>query len=108
VLNKNKGTATMKVTVPARGKVGVSTAKKLSYTTIFFDGPGTAKLPIRARQGKPVKQLRATGKLRAKFTVTYAPQGPNQPPRGAERRGPDDHPETGSLSAAISGARSRA
>jgi hypothetical protein len=81
-LNTKKGTATLAVEVPAKGKVSVSTAKNLSYTEIFFDGPGQGKLPIRARQGKPVEQLRANGELKVKFTVTYAPQGPNQPPGG--------------------------
>ncbi len=41
--------------VPEKGKVSISTAKNLSFTEIFFDAAGRAKLPIRARQGKPVR-----------------------------------------------------
>jgi hypothetical protein len=39
-------------------------------------------LPIRARQGKPVRRLKATGRLKAKFTVTFVPQGPPTPSGG--------------------------
>ena len=56
-LNKDKGTATLAVEVPEKGKVSVSTAKT-------------------------VQQLKNTGKLKAKFTVTFAPQGPPTPSGG--------------------------
>jgi hypothetical protein len=81
-LNTKKGTATMAVEVPAKGKVSISTAKDVSHTEIFFDGPGQGKLPIKAKQGKPIQLLKANGKLKVNFTVTYAPQGPGQPPGG--------------------------
>jgi hypothetical protein len=76
-LNKKKGTASLAVKVSGKGKVFVSVAKNLSYTVIFFDGAGRGKLPIRPRQGKPVRQLKNTGKLKAKLAVTFTPQGPN-------------------------------
>jgi hypothetical protein len=81
-LNKQKGTATLAVEVPEKGKVSISTAKNLSFTEIFFDAAGRAKLPIRARKGKPIQVLKNTGKLGAKFTVTFAPQGPPTPSGG--------------------------
>ena len=66
----------MLVSVPALGKVGVSTEKQVSYTEVFFDGPGEAKLAIRPRQGKPVKVLEARGRLAVKPAITFVPQGP--------------------------------
>ena len=75
-LNPRKGTATVLVSVPALGKVGVSTEKQVSYTEVFFDGPGEAKLAIRPRQGKPVKVLEARGRLAVKPAITFVPQGP--------------------------------
>jgi hypothetical protein len=81
-LNKQKGTAVLRVEVPEKGKVSISTEKQLSYTEIFFQGAGSGKLPIRARQGKPINQLKANGKLTVKPTITFAPQGPPSPSGG--------------------------
>ena len=75
-LNTRKGTATLLVTVPEKGKVTVTTEKRLAYTEIFFDGAGQAKLPIRARQGKPVQQLKANGELKVSPVISFVPQGP--------------------------------
>lgn len=81
-LNKKKGTATLAVEVPEKGKVSVTTAKNLSATEIFFDAAGRGRLPIRPRQGKPIQVLKNTGKLKAKLAVTFAPQGPPTPSGG--------------------------
>lgn len=80
-LNTKKGTATLKVTVPAYGKVEIVAPKTVSHTQVI-GGPGELTVPIRLRQGKPVMQLRNKGRYRVKLDVFYAPQGPNQPPGG--------------------------
>ncbi len=80
-LNTKKGTATLKVTVPAFGKVQIVAPKTVSHTQVV-GGPGELTLPIRLRQGKPVKQLRNKGRYRVMLDVFYVPQGANQPSGG--------------------------
>ena len=80
-LNTRKGTARLEVTIPAYGKVEITDPKTVSHTKVI-GGPGELSLPIRLRQGKPVRQLRTRGHYRVTLDVFYAPQGPNQPPGG--------------------------
>jgi hypothetical protein len=72
-LNKKKGIAIIKATVPNPGGLTLS-GKGLKAVTKTAGSPGTVKLKIRAK-GKKKKELNSTGKVKVKAKVSYTPTG---------------------------------
>lgn len=78
-LNKKKGTAKLKVTVPGAGQLVAIDAKKkgpkrIRRTSFTATAGGVAALPLKAtKAGK--KTLQAKGKLGFKLRVTFTPTG---------------------------------
>lgn len=78
-LNKKKGTAKLKVTVPGAGQLVAVDAKKkgpkrIQRTSFTATAGGIAALPLKAtKAGK--KTLEAKGKLKFKLRVTFTPTG---------------------------------
>ncbi len=75
-LNKNKGTATIKVSVPNPGRLtatgkGAKTSGAHSAAT-NVTAPGTTKLTVRAT-GKKKAKLNSTGKVKLGITITFTP-----------------------------------
>ena len=57
-------------------------APKTVSPTQVVGGPGELTLPIRLKQGKPVKQLRNRGHYKVKLDILYVPQGRISRPAG--------------------------
>ena len=77
--NKDKGTATLEVTVPNPGDLtvggkGVKSAGGGRAVTSKAVGGGPVKLTIRAK-GKKKRKLNDTGKVKVKPKITYTPTG---------------------------------
>lgn len=78
-LNKKKGTARLKVTVPGAGQIVAVDAKKkgpkrIRRTSFTATADGVAVLPLKAtKAGK--QTLQAKGKLKFKLRVTFTPTG---------------------------------
>jgi len=73
-LNKKKGTAKLKVTVPGPGVLSTALKKKVKKTTVNATAAGTVTLPLKAI-GKGLKTLNKNGKLKLKLPVTFTPTG---------------------------------
>ncbi len=80
-LNKKKGTAVLKVSVPNSGTVvlggkGVKPATASGAVIAkTVDAPGTVKLVVKAKGKKQKRKLKNKGKVGLKAKVTYTPTG---------------------------------
>ncbi len=90
--NKNKGTATLEVTVPNPGDLtvggkGVKSAGGRTAVTSKAVGGGPVQLTIRVK-GKKKRKLNDTGKVKVKPKITYTPTGgaPNTQSRKVKLR----------------------
>ena len=73
-LNKKKGTATLRVSVPGPGKVTLSGKLPVAHGTAVSVGPATVTLTLKAK-GKGRTKLGKQGKLRVSASIGYAPVG---------------------------------
>jgi hypothetical protein len=77
--NKQKGTATLTVTVPFAGELtGAGKGIKVTnaaVSSMTVSAPGSVRLLIKARGRKKKKKLNSTGEVKVKPKITYTPTG---------------------------------
>jgi hypothetical protein len=72
-LNKKKGTAKLRITVPNRGALGYSSGEGVRVVgTVGLVDPGDFPLIVKAT-GKKLEKLTANGKVRVAFSVRFLP-----------------------------------
>lgn len=82
-LNRKQGKATLEVRVPGSGELELAKTRKLKGRRKRARKAGTTKLPIRP-SSKAARKLRRRGKLGARASVTFTPDG-GQPNKKAQR-----------------------
>ena len=73
-LNRKKGTATLQVKVPGKGKVALLKSKTVKGQTKAAKKKSTVSLTIKAK-GKAAKALKKKGKAKVKAQVKFTPAG---------------------------------
>jgi hypothetical protein len=71
--NRNKGTATLTVTIPEPGTL-VASGRGIKKATVKAAKAGAVKIRLKAA-GKGLKRLNKKGKLKAKLKLAYSPDG---------------------------------